>query len=379
MYNQIMRSCVFLWGIVFTFATVSEMSLVTSDLGIGALKHLSFILLIPFCMISLLNEKEINVGEVTFFLVFFMIFLILQQLLLGNLNLANWYARISIIFFVLFTFFLNKERLSGFVLMTLFYSLLISLTLFFILNILNSVELFQYTNRSRFTGGFGHAGKFSNLILCLVLISFYLFRSSLFRNVFILLCISVIIYTQTRNVQLLIFIVSLYLFLGRYKIFVVPAIYLGAVLLLLLIFLDTSAYEAVNKISSSRFSWWGYGINLNLSYELKNVFFGSNSLISPLTDKDGVSSNLFHFDNSYFEVLLRDGLIGFLFFVIAIKISFAKATIPVNNLNSNFIHAMKVSILIFFFFDSGLLSAGNFLFVTAWVLCTGFKFEDEKK
>lgn len=366
MVKDIARLSIVLWSLLYSFIFVSELSGVSSGWGVGHIKHISFILLMPVILIAIWSRK-INK---TVFMLFglYGAYVIIQSILLEEVNFTYLYARLVIPFFYVLSISLNSQGLSIYFIKLLFYSLLVFFLSFLIVDVLLGFQMYQFTNRLRFTGGFIHAGKFASILLALLLLSWCVYPKRKLIYIFSVVCLSGVLYSQTRNVEVSLIIGAFYYLLGNNRNYVLPMVALLGGVIGLGLFISDDFYNWVDAASSSRLYWWKMGFDLNFNNDVISILFGTNSLISPLEYVIGESKTLFHFDNSYLEILLRDGVIGLMLALIVMYIAFT--SLPRGQLGNvlPYTRFIQSVLVIYFFFDSGLFGTGSLLFVALWVM-----------
>lgn len=341
-----------------------EMSPLLDSAVIPIIKHGSFLLAVPLIIKSaittIINRKEIAVFFIAYFL-----FLASHYAIEQYFNINYLYARLLIPFFLLLPFAIKNNDKKLLLLKTIFWSAIITLGIIFFMHMANGVDLYTHTNRDRFTAGFNHPGKFAMVCFCIFLLCVYLDTYKLLRIIIGIIMLTLIAISYTKNIMLVIAIGSF--FYGFYK-YRKPLLFLltaGIITTIGVSYFSNIVYEKLNDITSARLSWWNTGVTLNFKADITYISLGTDQLISPIDEINPKERNLFHLDNSYLEVFLRDGLIGASLFLLSIFILFKNVSEQ-----SKKIEFCKIALLLYFVFDSGFYSTGNLLFSVLWIICT---------
>lgn len=369
MTNRLTFLLLSIWAIIYPFFFVAELALVTKEWEIGIYKHLSFLFVLPLVFLSIFKAKKVD-RVVIVFACIYLLYISIQAFMLQGVNWSFLYARLNIVFFMFFTIVLINESNIDQVMKVLFFSLSLSLVMFFILNLLDSVEMYQYTNRLRFSAGFGHAGKFAMMLLTVLVLALFLYPKNIFTYIFVIFCIVLISYSQTRNIQLVLILASLLILLDRYKTIILGFSFFIFAGMAFSLYMSESFFTNINALSSARLTWWALGFSLNFDLDLIQLFFGKNHLVAPLEHVIGESKAIFHFDNSYLEFFIRDGIFGLLMTIGAVYIGFNILAKKHLNSVSKEMKGCQIIVLVYFIFDSGLFLTGNLLFVVLWLIST---------
>jgi hypothetical protein len=187
-----------------------------------------------------------------------------------------------------------------------------------------------------------------------------------------MVAVVIVAFSQTRNVELAIFIMVLTYAFRKYNVVLYLCYAIVLLILMVALYADHQVFVAVNSLSSSRLTWWLLGYELNFTPQVLNILFGKNVLIAPLEHVMASNKTIFHFDNSYLEILLRDGLIGTILTLLALVIAvFLTSKSDKVQVKEYYIsRATGAALLFYFMLDSGLFGTGNLAFVVLWFLST---------
>jgi hypothetical protein len=114
-------------------------------------------------------------------------------------------------------------------------------------------------------------------------------------------------------------------------------------------------YDTMDVLLSNRLSIWNAG---NITW------FGSGTSIASFEETGTMVK--FHIDNFYLEYLIENGVLPFLWLVVAL--SYFVKTVGMRKINGIYVNSLFIPFLFYCFFDAGMFSSGNFLNLFIWSL-----------
>ena len=337
-------------------------------------KHFIVVTIALLCILleSPFKKYRKNKRKLISLLFLFLLYCIMNLLLLSNFNPQYFSFISSIIILLFFSFAFSKIPEGVRLLKTTYYSMLlilivtISISFIYGLPINTKWQVLDGSFKVRWNFGYLHPGYLSSYCLLTGLLANFFIKKKILskkHNVIIIISLIIIVLTNTRNSLLSL---VLYLLMSNLTI---SYTYLKVASFFVIVFVvNFINFESLNVFSSGRLELWFAHFIYN--YDSFSLLWGTGFGNAKHLDVYGNygENTIFHIDNYYFEILLQVGLVG-LFLLLFIL--FAIYKLIQKNKNTSIKRdsfAIFFTLLFYGFFDSGFLTTGNIVPIILWPL-----------